>query len=151
MIETGDYLSSAGEEEARMNRQASVVMLGLALVYTGIAIANTLVMATRDRARELATVRLAGATRWQVLKVVGAEAVLVTGIGVILAATVTAVTVAGARYGLADLAPSVPLAVPWRPLGGIVLACLVTAVLASVIPAALLLRRRPAELAGTRE
>ncbi|WP_304598613.1 hypothetical protein [Parafrankia sp. Ea1.12] len=40
---------------------------------------------------------------------------------------------------------------PWAPLAGIVLTCLVTAVLASVIPAALLLRRRPAELAGVRE
>ncbi|MEX5711776.1 ABC transporter permease [Parafrankia sp. FMc6] len=151
VVDTGSYLSAAGEEEARVNRQASVAMLGLSLVYTGIAIANTLVMATRDRAREFATIRLAGATRRQVLWVVGTEAVLVTCIGVLLAAVVTAVTALGARHGLADIAPSVPLAVPWAPLSGIVLTCLFTAVLASVIPAALLLRRRPAELAGVRE
>ncbi|MBL7523445.1 ABC transporter permease [Frankia sp. CNm7] len=151
VADTGSYLSAAGEQEARVGRQASVAMLGLSLVYTGIAIANTLVMATRDRAREFATLRLAGATRRQVLAVVGVEAVLVTCVGVLLAVAVTAVTALGARHGLADVAPSVPLAVPWAPLAAIVLACLVTAVLASVLPAALLLRRRPAELAGVRE
>jgi len=61
------------------------------------------------------------------------------------------VTVVAARHGLAGLAPSVELAVPWRQLGAIVLCCLVTAVLASTIPATFLLRRRPAELAGIRE
>ncbi len=151
VVETDDYLSAAGEQEARTNRQGAIAMLGMALVYTGIAIANTLVMATRDRAREFATVRLAGATRRQVLGLVGIEAVLVTCVGVLLAAVVTAVTAAGARHGLADLAPSVPVAVPWLPLGAIILACLATAVLASLVPAALLLRRPPAELAGVRE
>ncbi|OHV56961.1 hypothetical protein BCD48_00770 [Pseudofrankia sp. BMG5.36] len=151
MVGTGEYLSAASAEQARANRQASVVVLGMALVYTAIAIANTLVMATRDRAREFATVRLAGATRRQVLAVVGAEAVLVTGIGAALAAAVTAITAWGAQYGLADLAPSVPITVPWGPLGAIAAACLTIALLASVIPAALLLRRDPADLAAVRE
>jgi putative ABC transport system permease protein len=64
---------------------------------------------------------------------------------------ITAITVVATRYGLTGLAPSVQLAVPWLLLGAIILCCLVTAVLASVIPAAFLLRRRPAELAGIRE
>jgi putative ABC transport system permease protein len=74
---------------------------------------------------------------------IGVEAVLVTGVGALLAAGVTAVTVVAAHRGLVGLAPSVAVAVPWQPLGVIVLSCLVTAVLASVIPAALLLRHRP--------
>lgn len=151
MIQTRDYLSAADAEQARTNRLGSIAILGMALVYTGIAIANTLIMATADRARELATLRLSGATPSQVLRMIGVEAVLVTYIGVLLAAVVTAVTVAGMRNGLAGLAPSVPIVVPWPTLGGIALACLVTAVLASLIPAALLLRRRPIELAGVRE
>jgi len=109
----GDYLSAAGAQQARTNRQASVVLLGMALLYTAIAIANTLVMATRDRSREFATVRLAGATRRQVVAVVAAEAVLVTGIGAALAAAVTGITAWGAQHGLAAVAPSVPIAVPW--------------------------------------
>ena len=49
------------------------------------------------------------------------------------------------------LAPSVRVVIPWLPLAGITFACLAIAVLASLIPAALALRRRPAELAGVPE
>jgi putative ABC transport system permease protein len=151
LVGTDEYLSAANSEQGRANRMASVVLLGLALVYTVIAIANTLVMATRDRAGEFATVRLAGATRRQVLAVVAAEAALVTVIGATLAATVTGITAWGARYGLAQLAPSVPVVVPWATLGAIAAACLMVALVASIVPAALLLRRDPADLAAVRE
>jgi putative ABC transport system permease protein len=56
------------------NTRAMVVVLGLALVYTVIAIANTLVIATAGRRAELAALRLAGATRGQVLRLAGTEA-----------------------------------------------------------------------------
>jgi putative ABC transport system permease protein len=151
LIPTGDYLSAADAEQARTNRLAMIAVLGMALIYTGIAIANTLVMATGDRSRELATLRLSGATPAQVLRVIGLEAVLVTGIGVLFAGAVTAVTVLGMRQGLAGVAPAVSLAIPWLPVGAIALTCLVIAILASLIPAAVLLRRHPVELAGVRE
>ena len=54
------------------------------------------------------------------------------------------------RHSLLGMAPSVRVVIPWPPLAGIVLACLAIAVLASLIPAALTLRR-PAELAGVPE
>jgi len=41
--------------------------------------------------------------------------------------------------------------VPWWPLGGIAGTCLVLAVLSSLVPAALVMRHRPVELAGVRE
>ena len=151
VIRTADYLSAGSAERDRTNRLGTIAVLGMALLYTAIAIANTLIMPTRDRAREMAVLRLSGTTPGQALRVIGFEAVLVTAVGAVLAAAVTAVTVVAARHGLAGLAPSVELAVPWRQLGAIVLCCLVTAVLASTIPAIFLLRRRPAELAGIRE
>jgi putative ABC transport system permease protein len=58
------------------------------------------------------------------------------------------VTLVGLRHGLAPFAPSVRLLVPWLPLTGIALACLVIALLANLIPAALALRRPPLDLAG---
>ena len=145
------YLTAANAENDRINRLATIAILGMALAYTAIAIANTLVMATGDRVRELATLRLSGATPGQVLRLIGVEACLVSGIGTLLAAAVTAATVIGLRHGLLGLAPSVRVVIPWLPLAGIALACLVIAVAASVVPAALVLRRRPAELAAVPE
>jgi putative ABC transport system permease protein len=148
---TSGYLTAANAENNRINRLAAVAILGMALAYTAIAIANTLVMATGDRIRELATLRLSGATPGQVLRLIGVEACLVSGIGTLLAAAVTAATVTGLRHGLLGLAPSVRVVIPWLPLAGIALACLAIAVLASLIPAALALRRQPAELAAVPE
>jgi putative ABC transport system permease protein len=150
-VQTSGYLSAAHAENDRINRLAAIAILGMALAYTAIAIANTLVMATGDRIRELATLRLSGATPGQVLRLIGVEACLVSVIGTLLAAAVTAVTVMGLRHGLLGLAPSVRVVIPWLPLAGIALACLAIAVLASLIPAALALRRPAAELAAAPE
>jgi putative ABC transport system permease protein len=148
---TTGYLSASDAQTNRLNQMVLLAVLGMALAYTGIAIANTLIMATGSRTRELATLRLSGATPAQVLTMIGTEACLVAGIGVLLAAAVTAVTVAGVHAGLAGLAPGITLVIPWRLIAGITLACLVTALLASLIPAAVTLRRRPAELAPAPE
>jgi putative ABC transport system permease protein len=74
-------VAAADAQAGRANTQAMVVVLGLALVYTVIAIANTLVMATAGRRAELAALRLAGATRGQVLRLAGMEAALVAALG----------------------------------------------------------------------
>src|SRR5262249_57292082 len=103
------------------------------------------------RVSELAPLRLSGATPAQVLQLIGVEACLVTGIGILLAAAVTAATVTGLRHGLLGLAPSVRVVIPWLPLAGIALACLAIALLASLIPAALALRRPAAGLAAAPE
>lgn len=151
VINTASLLTAAEDETDRLNRLGMIAILGLSLLYTAIAIANTMVMATGARARDLATLRLSGATSRQVLRMIATEALLVTGVGVLLAAAVTGITVLALRIGLASRAPTVEVDVPWVPIGGITLTCLVIALLASLFPAAVLLRRRPAELAGLRE
>jgi putative ABC transport system permease protein len=146
VIRTEDHLLAADAEQDRTDRLAMIAVLGLALLYTGISIANTLAMTIGDRAREFAALRLTGATGRQILRMVGVEATVVTCTGVLLAAAVTATTVLLTRTGIGDRAPSVPLVIPWQPLGAIAGACLATALLAGLIQAALLLRRRPASL-----
>jgi putative ABC transport system permease protein len=59
---TGDHLTAVEVEGDRLSRLGVAVVVGLALIFTAIAIANTMVMATGGRTRELATPRLAGAT-----------------------------------------------------------------------------------------
>jgi putative ABC transport system permease protein len=47
----------------------------------------------------------------------------------------------GMRSGLAPVAARVALDVPWQPIAGIAGTCLVLAVLSSLLPAALALKR----------
>jgi putative ABC transport system permease protein len=144
---TRGLVAAADAQAARANTRAMVVVLGLALVYTVIAIANTLVIATAGRRAELAALRLAGATRGQVLRLAGTEAALVAALGTGLGAVVTAVTLAAVRRGLAGVAPAARVAIPWPPLLAIALACLVAAMLGSVATVAAALRDPGQDLA----
>lgn len=134
----------------RNTRTGLLMILLIALVYTGIALANTQVMATSDRVRDLAVIRLAGATKAQVLRLVGAEALLVVAVGAVLGGAVAALNLLGVRtaLGLLDVRPAV--VVPWGALGLVVAVSSVLAVVFAVLPAMLALRTRPVELAGTR-
>lgn len=67
-------------------RAGLLLILGIALLYTGIALANTLVMATSDRIRDLAVLRLTGATKAQAVGLVAAEALMVVAVGAVLGA-----------------------------------------------------------------
>jgi putative ABC transport system permease protein len=145
---TARYLAAGQSENDRVSRMAMLILLGLALLYTAVGIANTLVMTIGDRRTELAVLRLSGATRGQVLRMLAAEATLTTTAAVLLAGLVIAVTAVGVRAGLAETTPAVPLDLPWAAAGGVAGACLLIALTATLIPAALALRERPAAAAG---
>ncbi|MDQ1026931.1 putative ABC transport system permease protein [Streptomyces umbrinus] len=138
-------------ETNRTTRIGFLLVLGIALLYTGISLANTMVMATSDRIRDLAVLRLAGATRWQVLRVVGAEALMVVAVGGILGLLVAGLNLLGMWGALGILSVWTPIAIPWATLGAVVGACAVLAVVSAVVPAGLSLRRRAVELAGVHE
>ncbi|MFI6061047.1 ABC transporter permease [Streptomyces sp. NPDC051286] len=138
-------------ETNRTTRLGFLLVLGIALLYTGISLANTMVMATSDRVRDLAVLRLAGATRWQVLRLVGAEALVVVTVGAVLGLLVAGLNLMGMWGALGLLSVWTSIEIPWATIGGVVGACVVLAVVFSVVPAALSLRRRAVELAGVRE
>ncbi|MFI2641536.1 FtsX-like permease family protein [Streptomyces sp. NPDC018610] len=135
----------------RTTRLGFMLVLGIALLYTGISLVNTMVMATSDRVRDLAVLRLAGATQWQVLRLVGAEALMVVAVGGLLGILVAGLNLAGMWAALGLLSVRTTIQLPWEAIGAAVGACAVLAVVASVAPASLALRRRPVELAGMRE
>ncbi|MGW4705677.1 FtsX-like permease family protein, partial [Streptomyces sp. NPDC004285] len=89
----------------RASRLGMVLVLGIALVYTVIGLANTLLMATSVRGGELASLRLAGATRSQILRVVTGEAALAVAIGTALGLAVTAVVLGTLGAALATPPP----------------------------------------------
>ncbi len=147
-----DWLLTRDLASARINRVALIALLGMAVLYTGIAIANTLVMSIGERGREFAVLRLGGATVGQVALAVVAEAVLVVAIGVVLAAVLTGLTLLGVTSTLAGvLDVAVTPVVPWDVIGPLIVAVSVLALVASLIPALLMMRSRPVELAGARE
>ncbi|MFF2657058.1 FtsX-like permease family protein [Kitasatospora sp. NPDC058032] len=124
------------------------LVLGLALVYTGIALANTLLTATADRRRELALLRLAGATRAQVVRLVTAESVLVTAVGAVLGCAVTAVQLGSLYAALAVLHVPAPLVLPWRPVAVVAGGALLLAAGCAAPAAAWALRSRPVTAAA---
>ncbi|MFF8771466.1 FtsX-like permease family protein [Kitasatospora sp. NPDC015120] len=128
---------------ARITWLRMALVLGLALVYTGIALANTLLMATADRRRELALLRLAGATRGQVVRLVTAESVLVTAVGAVLGCAVAAVQLGSLYAALAVLRVPAPLVLPWRPVAAVSAGALLLAALCAAPAAAWALRSRP--------
>lgn len=132
-------------------RTGLLMILAIALVYTGIALAGTQVMATADRVRDFAVLRLAGATKAQVLRLAGAEALAVVAVGAGLGGAVAALNLLGVRAALGRLDVPAAVVVPWEAVGLVVAVSAALAVVFAVLPARLALRTRPVELAGARE
>ncbi|MFC5662587.1 FtsX-like permease family protein [Kitasatospora misakiensis] len=85
--------------------------LGMLVCFATVSVVNTLVAVTADRRREFALLRLVGATRPQLLRMLSAEAVLTTAVGVLLGAVVAGAASAAFSTAVTGSAvPSVPVA-----------------------------------------
>jgi putative ABC transport system permease protein len=132
------------------DNSTAVNYLSLALIvgFAGISMVNTLAMAVAGRSRELALLRLAGATRRQVLRVLRWETAVVAVIATALGSGIAFATLTGFSAGMTGSAsPHVP------PLGylAIVGAAVLLALAATVVPARASLRNAPAEVLAARE
>lgn len=134
VLTTAAWAAETGDRQGSASRLGLLVVLGIVLAYTAIALVNILLMAASDRAAERATLRLLGATRARVAGYAAAEALLVVAIGVVLAAGVVAISLAGLWSSLVQIAGPVAVSVPWPQTGGVVLGCAVLAVAAAVVP-----------------
>nr|WP_206327917.1 FtsX-like permease family protein [Streptomyces sp. S3(2020)] len=123
-------------------RLGFLLVLGIALLYSGISLANTLLMATSDRRREFASLRLAGATTGQVLRLVAAEALVVVAVGALLGLLVTTLDLTGIRGALHLQSARSPIRLPWPELAATTGACALLAVISAVLPAAHALHRK---------
>ncbi|MFC0597344.1 ABC transporter permease [Streptomyces palmae] len=145
------WVRAARPQANRTTRLGFLLVLGIALLYTGISLVGTMVMATADRVRELAVLSLAGATRRQLLQLVGAEALLAVAVGALLGLLTAGLQLAGMWSALDLLSVPAAIRIPWPAIAATTAACAVLAVLSAVIPASLALRRRALEPAGARE
>lgn len=141
VLTVGAWLRATSPQTDGRTRAGFLLVLGIALLYAGIALAATLVMATSDRRRELVSLRLAGAGRVQVLRLVAAEALTVTVVGGVLGVAVAGANLLGMDGALRLLSAPAGPALPWPALGAVAGACAAVAVVSAVVPAALAMRR----------
>jgi putative ABC transport system permease protein len=129
---------SSDDDEDQLVWLFVLVMVGMSVGYTSIAVANTLVMATGDRRRDFRVLRLSGATNRQILRMVGAETGLVVLFGTVIGGLVALPALLGIRAALAgQTGVDVRLVVPWPEIGVVVAVCAALA-----LGAALLATRR---------
>ncbi|MER8041278.1 ABC transporter permease [Streptomyces sp. NPDC094032] len=136
---SADQYSAALTEKAREQALPGLLAVAAISLFTLIGVVTTLAVATASRRRELALLRLIGATRGQVLAMLRLETLLVLGTGTAVGAvvaTVTLLTFAGAVTGLSAL--SVSPVVCAAVLGTVFL----SGTAAVMLPGRRLLRRR---------
>ncbi|MDY0812145.1 FtsX-like permease family protein [Kitasatospora purpeofusca] len=140
-ISTPDEVSAAATDaNQESSKDGMLMILGLSVLYALVALANTLVMTLGDRRRELAMLRLAGATRGQVLRAVATETLLCVGAGALVGAVASAISIGGSWAALHQLVGPTPAVVPWATLGELLALCAAIGLTAAVVPAALALR-----------
>ncbi|MEU3545384.1 ABC transporter permease [Streptomyces longwoodensis] len=124
----------------RTTRLGVLLVLGIALLYTGLSVANSALMAASARRTELATLRLTGLTRAQILRLTAMESLTVVALGAALGVLVTVADLSGMTAALHLLGAPAPLTVPWRPLAWTTTACAVLSLTASLATTAWSLR-----------
>ncbi|MFC6931510.1 FtsX-like permease family protein [Actinomadura yumaensis] len=121
--------------------------MGLIIAFTAIAVVNTLAMATSDRAREFALLRLVGTTRRQLFRMLGLETLAVVLVAAVLGTAIAAATLCAFASGMTGGLPHVP---PAAYLA-VVASAAALALLATFLPARLAPRPPPATTINTRE
>ncbi|WP_157429691.1 FtsX-like permease family protein [Actinomadura oligospora] len=117
------YLAAERSHASRQTNNAAVVILGIALTYSLIAIANTLVMAMSARRREFALLGLTGTTRAQIIRITAAESAIAVVVGTLLAAVATTLAALTQHASLTKLAPTAPTVIPWPQIAATTALC----------------------------
>jgi putative ABC transport system permease protein len=136
------------QAEQRQNAWLNYLLLAIIVAYTAISVINTLMTATLERARELALLRLVGATRRQVLGMLRWEALLTVVIAIAAGTAIAAATLVPFSAGLTGT--PIPY-VPPLLYAGVVAAGAALGYLGSLLPARLALRPNPVDTISIRE
>jgi putative ABC transport system permease protein len=101
-------LGATQPSQRELNNRIQYLFLGLIIAFAAIAAVNALAVAVIDRADELALLRLIGATRRQVSRIVQLETVLTVAIALIVGSAVAAATVSSFSAGVTPGRPHIP-------------------------------------------
>jgi len=128
------WSASVTDQQTEQNQVGLEVLLGIAIAYSAIGIANAFLMSTSGRKHELRALHLAGATWGQITRVVAVGSLTLTVVGMALSAGAAGLLLAGLTAAFRRQAPT-PLSLPWTMLGLIVAGSTLIAVTAAVLPA----------------
>jgi putative ABC transport system permease protein len=141
-------LASADDLDRETNRWLGPVFVAMIFGFTSIAVVNTLVMIALRRGRELALLRLTGATARQVRAMARWEAALIITIGLGVGLAIAATALLPLSHALTGSAR------PYVPAGQLVAILGVSALLAVValsVPTRRMLRTPPIAAVGSAE
>ena len=138
-------MQAADVEQAKLDSWVNYLMIGVLLAFIAVTAANSLVMATGERSRELALLRLVGATPRQVTRMIRGEALAVSGLGVLLGLAIAAATLVPFSLTIAQTA--IPY-LPWQMVAGVLAGATVLGLGATELPARTALRSDPVEAIG---
>ena len=125
---------------AALDIHARYLVVGVLIVFAAVAAVNMLLIGTARRVGELALLRLTGATRGQLLRMVGWEWATCVVLATTLGTCVAAVLLVGFSYG--NTGSALPAIAPLPYAAGVTASALL-ALAASVVPATFALRARP--------
>jgi putative ABC transport system permease protein len=147
-VQDSAALKSADDLDRETNRWLGPLFVVMIFAFTSIAVVNTLVMIALRRGRELALLRLSGATRRQVRSMARWEAALIVAIGLGVGLAIAATALLPLSHALTgNLKPHVPAG----QLGAILGISAVLALLALSIPTRRALRTAPIKAVGSAE
>lgn len=130
------------------NAEVDYLAMGLVLAFTAIAVVNTLAMSVAERVREFALLRLAGATRRQVLRMLRTEALSVLFLATAVGTGIALAVLTAFSVGMTGRAA--PTVTPLLYVGVVTVAGLL-AVVASAVPGRAALRVRAVTVATAKE
>ena len=139
--------ATATDADQEMNRWFGPQFVAEIFAFTSIAVVNTLLMIALRRRRELALMRLVGATPRQVRSMARWEAVLIITIGLGTGLAIAATALLPLSHALNGGLPYIPL----RPFAAILGGTALLALLALALPTRRMLRARPVEAIGVGE
>ncbi|WP_377270641.1 FtsX-like permease family protein [Peterkaempfera sp. SMS 1(5)a] len=135
-------------QRRQANAEVNFLAMGLVLAFTAIAVVNTLAMSVSARVREFALLRLAGATRRQVLRMLRTEALSVLLLAAALGSAIALAVLTSFSIGMTGRAA--PAVVPLVYATVVAVAGLL-ALVATAVPGRVALRVRAVTVATAKE
>ncbi|MER5557792.1 FtsX-like permease family protein [Streptomyces sp. NPDC002506] len=145
---TRSSASGIQADKQQSNAEGNYLAMGLVLAFTAIAVVNTLAMSVSERVREFAMLRLAGATRRQILRMLRIEGLAVLLIAAVLGSGISLAVLVAFSIGMTGAAAPSVVPIGYATVIGV---AALLALVATALPGRLALKPRPVEAATARQ